>query len=427
MPLVDLDRFAQIQQNAYAGVNNGTIEERQQLVAFYTTLIHASECTFIGYYNDNHLLGAAIIYHFTLNYCGEMVPATGIGSVAIDLLHKKEGIAKSLLLYWLKTSGENGALVASLYPFNAAFYNRFGFGFGTPLYFYQTPPKNFSSDGDKSLVQWLDLESSQDLSDMDACYKAFFLQQHGMMQRTDIDYLRLKRQKNLKGIKVVEVQYTTTSTTTSTSTVTGYMLFEQKGITPSNFLQQTLNVSELITLTPTAARAISAFFHAQADQIDYVNHRSYDPMWYHSLLDLSYASKPELLPQINHKVADMGLGMMWRVLEPQKLLQMLPPLSFSLQFHIADMHSKHIHIYPVPCTQARASSTDNADSLQIHCDEALMSSLLMGALSLRTAIRNGNAKMRNSDGPLPLIQADKMARTIDLTWSLEVPQCLTRF
>ena len=38
---------------------------------------------------------------FKLNYHGQMLAASGVGMVAVDLLQKKKGLAKDLINYYL--------------------------------------------------------------------------------------------------------------------------------------------------------------------------------------------------------------------------------------------------------------------------------------------------------------------------------------
>jgi predicted acetyltransferase len=57
------------------------------------------------------------LHDFTMDFLGVRIPAGGVGQVAVDLLHKKEHVAKEMMAYALRHYRELGVPLVSLYPF----------------------------------------------------------------------------------------------------------------------------------------------------------------------------------------------------------------------------------------------------------------------------------------------------------------------
>ena len=50
-----------------------------------------------GVFRDGKMVGIYRNFDFTMNVRGNLVPAGGLGMVAVDLTHKKEHIAKEIV------------------------------------------------------------------------------------------------------------------------------------------------------------------------------------------------------------------------------------------------------------------------------------------------------------------------------------------
>lgn len=392
----NFDDFAQIQQKAYAGAFTGTPDERVQLLEVYGAMAANETTHLLGVFEETKLVAGFIIHDFTLNFHGEMVKASGIGSVAVDLLHKKRGIAKTLLNYWHVQSQLKGVQICSLYPFNAAFYKAFGFGYGSPLSVYSIPPSHFKKSTTEATLRWGNLEN---LEAVTHCYDGYFKQTHGMKARTVFDFSRLKRQKQTKLIEVLE-----------DNTVTGYLFFEQKPLDPQHFLKQKLVVSEMVTTTPESLKAICNFFHGQGDQVDFIQWHSHQTQLYQLLDDITFASAPQILPLISHKLADQGLGIMWQALDPQGLLEHFSQqVTMRIDFQIT-------HVFTGK-TEVVTLNSHLENGVEIGLESTTLSSFLMGCISLKEAYRMGLIKVSDS----------KLLKMLDQQFDMEAPVCLTRF
>jgi hypothetical protein len=87
----------------------------------------------IGFFRDDEMHGVMRCHDLQMNFHGKMIPVGGMGLLAVDLLHKKEHVAKKLMEYYHGLYLEKGACVTLLYPFNTLFYRRMGYGYGSKI------------------------------------------------------------------------------------------------------------------------------------------------------------------------------------------------------------------------------------------------------------------------------------------------------
>jgi len=57
-----------------------------------------------GLFEDGRLIGVMRLYDFTMKLLSTRTLVGGVGSVAVDLLHKKEKIARDMILYFSSTA-----------------------------------------------------------------------------------------------------------------------------------------------------------------------------------------------------------------------------------------------------------------------------------------------------------------------------------
>src|SRR5665213_2754783 len=86
------------------------------------------------------LVGAMRLYDFTMNVHGRDGLAGGVGAVAVSRAHKRQGIARAMIAWYLDTYRRRGAPFAILHPFRLDFYRALGFGYGTPVHRYRFVP-----------------------------------------------------------------------------------------------------------------------------------------------------------------------------------------------------------------------------------------------------------------------------------------------
>ena len=130
MPESDLDSFAQIVGNAYPAFPLSSPEEKERFKKNMGETYRSTDRCIYGLYRDGALLGGMICYDFQINLFSTMRPVAGVGLVAVDLLHKKEKVAKELIEFFHDHYHEKGVPMTMLYPFRPDFYKKMGYGYG---------------------------------------------------------------------------------------------------------------------------------------------------------------------------------------------------------------------------------------------------------------------------------------------------------
>ena len=114
----DFDALAHIWSTAYPGAKIVSDEDRARF-RDRALKLHEEDPTssFYGLFRDGDLLGIMCFHDFLMNFLGAQVAAGGVGQVAVDLLHKKEHVAKEMMGFYLRHYRERGVPLAVLYPF----------------------------------------------------------------------------------------------------------------------------------------------------------------------------------------------------------------------------------------------------------------------------------------------------------------------
>ncbi len=295
----DFDGAARIFGDAYPGIQIISEEDRLRFKQRALKL-HQEEPTahFHGLFRDGQLLGIMCLYDFSMNFLQVQIPAGGVGQVAVALSHKKEHVAKEMMLYFLRHYRRQGAPLVALYPFRPDFYRQMGFGYGTKMDQYRVRPSALPRGPSKADVRYLTGEDKQALTD---CYHRFAARTHGMMVKTEREVTRLfeNPQHRIVGYE-------------KNGQIEGYLVFTwERG---GNFITNDIRVQEFIYETRAALSQLLTFLSTQADQIRHIYITTQDEDFYHLLLDPRNDSD-RLIPDVYHEANSQGLGLMYRVVD----------------------------------------------------------------------------------------------------------------
>jgi predicted acetyltransferase len=247
----DFSALSRIWSMAYPGAKIITEEERERFREGALRL-HKEDPTanFYGLFRGEHLQGIMCLCDFTMNFLGVRIPAGGVGKVAVDLLHKKEHVAKEMMAYSLQHYREREVPFVALYPFRPDFCANMNFGYRPKMSQYRVNPAAFPQGSTKEHVRYLGPADKQAIA---ACYDRFAARTHGMMFKAERDMRRLfRRQEN----QIVGVELD--------GQLRGYIVytFEQG----DDFITNDMHVQEWIYETPEALSKLLTFLHTQADQ-----------------------------------------------------------------------------------------------------------------------------------------------------------------
>jgi len=388
----DFDAYARIAINAYPGWRVVSEEDkertRQRLLRYHE---EDPTATFYGLFRDGRLLGGMCFHDFTMNFLGNLIMVGGVGHIAVDLLHKKEHVAKEIMTYFLRHYRDRGAPIVLLYPFRPDFYKKMGFGYGTKMNQYRVQPIALPRGASKAHIRYLDESAcpgdGQALWD---CHTRFTSKTHGMIEKSEYELMRMMRDPQLRIVGYEEA-----------GRVLGYLAFTFEHT--DNFLLNDLHVRELVYESPEALSELLTFLHTQADQIRRVIIDTQDDLFHHLLADPRNGSEA-LIPHVYHESNVQGVGIMYRVINVPRAFDVLGERDFGGQtcklrltigdsFLVENAGSVHLCFKKGRICEIDGTGGDRDCDVEVRMDVAEFSSLLMGAVNFRSLYRYGLAEL----------------------------------
>ncbi|QHE51432.1 enhanced intracellular survival protein Eis [Pontibacillus sp. HMF3514] len=407
----DYDELARIVGNAYPAFEMHKDETRQKFIEKVDDRQkNFPDVNHFGYFDEEQLKGTFRFHDFQMNLYGETIPVGGIGLVAVDLLHKKERIAKHMLLDFIDRCREKGYDLAALYPFRPDFYQKMGFGFGSKKHEYRIESKHLPNAGSKQYI--VNVTTEEQVQLVKDCYNTYVSQQHGMMYRDQEAF------KNL-----IEQKETQTVAFQRNGKIEGYASFSfQKS--EENFLKNHIIIKELVYLHSEALGELMTFFHLQQDQIDRIIFHTSDEDFHFLPHDVRNGSE-HIIPSVYHEAHTSGVGLMYRVLDVKQFLSSLTNHTFStedvtVKFKVQETLINESNVEVVVQFKDRQLQLIEEDryDVEVEMNISEFSSLMMGAVSFNTLHRYGLIKISHST----------YNKVLNRLFScLEKPECMTAF
>lgn len=410
VPPSDLPALVDIVANAYPGIKLNTPDERR---AFHDRLLKAvtdDPTTYIhGAYQDGALVGGMRLFDFRLTLLSRKIDAGGVGLVAVDLLHKKERVAKELIQSFLRHYRARGVTMALLYPFRPDFYRQMGFGFGTRMSQYRMAPGKLPRGDSKAHVRYA---TPADAEALLACYLRYADRTHGMIERSGLFFPQVLSTPEAR-LLVYERD----------GQIEGYALGSFKALDPDNFIFNDLHITELLYEHSDALAELLTVLHTQADQLNRIVFNIQDEYFHHLSHDPRNGSNHVV--QLSHETNTEGVGLMYRVIDVPGIFRALGEHDFGgqtcrLKLTIDDSFlAENSGSTTVAFEQGRAQVQDGDEyDVALRLDVADFSSLLVGAISFRRLCSYGRAQI-SDPAQIELVQR--------LFAVGEKPVCLTRF
>lgn len=356
---------------------------------------------------DGELVGCMRLYDYEMNVRGRDALTGGLGMVAVSPLHKRRGVARALVDWYIDDYCDRGAAFGALYPFRTDFYRTLGFGYGTPMQRYRFAPAVLRAEGARGTVRLL---READLDAILACYERLRASTHGLMKRHRTPMQRLLREAELRYVGVEDG-----------GMLRGFM--QTKAVASVSLRNRDeLEVRDLLAEDETYAAALLGYLRAQRDQFARVTIETQDAAFYLAATDPRDGTDISTAPPSAHRVAETGLGVMYRILDVERAFAYLPSTApVVLRLRIDDAF--------VPATGGewtfrfgpdgppRRDETARPDAmLAIGIHD--LSSLVMGSLRVTDVVRHR----------LATLEPRGMLEAVDAAFAApQPPFCATRF
>ncbi|MFJ7408562.1 MULTISPECIES: enhanced intracellular survival protein Eis [unclassified Lysinibacillus] len=407
----DILKYVNIVIGAYPGVVEASPQTTERLISvFKHNLSNEPSINYYGLWEDNDLLGCMRIHDFEMNLFSKIIPIGGVGQVAVDLLHKKERIAKELIEYFYKIFLEKEVHIVALYPFRPDFYKKMGFGYGPKMYQYLVEPSSFPKGPTKQHIKYVSEQDQQQVAD---CYNRIALKKHGMFFKTQSELTAIFKNKQNYIIAVEKDDY-----------IEGYVVFSFKKQSETNFMLNNLVIKEFIYETPEALLELSTFLNSQADQINRIEWNTQDDNIHFFLGDVRNGSN-HLIPSVFHANAVVGIGLMYRIINVRGFFQELKTHNFNnsnltVKLTVTDsLLAENNQNIILQAVDGYIEMIENESyDVEMIIDIAELSSLMMGVVTVQDLFMLGKVKISDSQHLQALYK---------LFFVLEKPMCLTAF
>ena len=407
IPQENLGDFIDIATTAFPWMGIDTPEDRQRFLDRLLAIEDDPIRSIHGYFRDNRLLGGMILYDFTMNVHNHLILAGGTGLVAVSLLHKKEKVARDMLIFFLQHYRQKQSPLLTLYPFRPDFYKRMGFGYGTKMNQYRIDPAALPRSDFKTNIRYLTLEDSVEVLN---CYDRYARSTHGMIlgfPRVVDSYFSSADRYVVGYVKGKQVR--------------GYIYFNFE--TKDDFPLNELVIQEFIYETKEAMNGLLNFLHTQFDQVRRIVLNSHDDSIHYLLGDPRNDSN-HIIPHVYHETNTQGVGLMYRVLNAGKLFEALENHNFGgqsckLMIKLRDtFFPENAGTTIVHFEQGRARLNGDGYEVAIEMDVSDFSSLVMGAVEFEKLYQFDRAQI-SDQGYINVVSR--------LFRSDKRPVCLTRF
>ena len=408
----DLAAFVDIVANAYPGVNIASAEEKQRWRERVEADLQDNPSVRLqGVWRDGQLQGGMRLFDFTMRMFETAIEVGGVGLVAVDLLHKKEKVAKELITAFLRYYRDRNATMVSLYAFRHDFYRKMGFGYGTKMNQYRLRPGNLPGGASKSHMVYL---TPADAKPLHACYRRLFERTHGLFDRPPRTFEQILANQELRAVGFRR-----------DGQIHGYLLFNFKPTKPGaeNMLLNDIHIQELLYEDGEALGEMISFLQSQADQIDTIWLNTQDEAFHFLPIDARNGTGNFF--SLNHETNIQALGIMYRVIDVPGIFKLLRDHDFNgqtirLKLTIADTFFPQNDGATLLDVRDGAAAVvgDGSWDAEVSMDIAEFSSLLVGAVRFKRLLDYGLARISD---PAAAGAVERLFRAD------EQPVCVTRF
>jgi predicted acetyltransferase len=403
------DALARLLADAYPIMGFTTADALAAYAQRLAETVDDTESCLVIAQRDGELAGVMRLYDFQMNVRGRDAFTGGVGSVGVARMHKRQGIARALIGWYLDHYRARGAPFAVLHPFRPDFYRALGFGYGTPVHRFRFAPATLRDDGARGTVRTL---GEGDLDGLRACYERVRAKTNGLIAK--------QRAPTERALADAAVRYVAVE---DGGAVRAFMQTSVAVADSALRNRDELVVRDLAYEDDAHLAALLRFLRAQRDQFARVVVESQDASFYLASHDPRDGSDVAVMPPATHRVAETGLGVMYRILDVERALAHVPASSatFALRIDVDDPFRPAVGGRAVfRFGPQRAPRRDDAAvpdaTLAIGVHD--FASVVLGSLRLRDAVRHRLATVE------PAYAAD----VVDAAFRADQPPyCTTRF
>jgi predicted acetyltransferase len=331
--------------------------------------------------DERRIAAACQIHPLRQWIAGEAMPMTGVGTVAISPVHRKQGRAAELVSAALRAGRERGDIVSSLFPFRVSFYQRLGYGLAGEAHQFQVPAAMLPDSAERHRVELLDNDDLRD--EAFTLFSRWAVQQTGQLDRTPRVWLQATAgaSAHLFGYR------------SHRGEMEGYAVVLYRTDLPP--AQRFLEVDELVWTTDTARRGLYGWLASLDDQWPQIllRARPSDRLgdWLREPR-LPHGAAPSW--RLWAPMATLMSGPMFRLLDVRaafegRRIEPAPPIAFAVEVQDS-LFEENRGSWRIVLDAGRAIvERTGALDLSLRMDISTLSRIYIGSLSPTDALRAG--------------------------------------
>jgi predicted acetyltransferase len=406
---MDFTMFTDIVGNAYPGFS---IETEEQKRRFFENSMKVQKenpfVTFYGVFEEDRMLGGMRFHDFKMNLLSTKINVGGIGLIAVDLLYKKEKVAKTIVTNFIEHYKNLGVSMVMLYPFRPDFYKKMGFGFGTSMNQYRVKPSHLPKGNSKSNIRYTTEDDAGKLLD---CYNRIYEKTNGLIEKHEREFAALFSNPKSKVVAYYK-----------DNEIKGYMIYEFK-LSEKTFINDIV-VNQLLFENTESLMELMTFLNSQSDQIRHIIFNIQDED-FRFLLENPANDSDNIFTPVYHECSIQGTGLMYRVINIRGIINELAGHNFNNENCRLKITANDNFIIDndgsiiVEFINGFASiSTSEEYNVEISLDIADFSSLITCSVTFNSLYKYGRASISDEN---------YLKRVNNIFASVEKPICLTIF
>lgn len=328
MTLDCLDEYVELAYNTYPSFKDNTDEGKEQFKKLATLRITDPNSVYYGMFEGDKLIAAMRLLDFNMNFFGRITTASGLASLAVHLMHKKEKIAKTMVDFYENLYRERNLPIATLLPFKPDFYKKMGYGLGTKMNQYRIPAERFP--GYFSDVDLRFMKSEQDKDEVLSFHKRIVASTHGMFEKMvdEIDDLY----NNVDNRIIASYD--------DTGAIDAYLIFEFVNGKEDNYTINNMHIKELQYTTSTSLDKILGFIKKQDDQVNMVVYNTQDE-YFANKIDNPLNDTLNYVDFGYMETNTQSIGVMYKILDVEQAFKMYDyrnynNADFNAKFNVQD-------------------------------------------------------------------------------------------
>jgi predicted acetyltransferase len=370
-----IDAYTDIAFNAYPSFKNFTKDNMDEYKKVAVEIMNNDPIvTFYGMFAEDKLIAVMRLFDFQMNCFGKIVPVSGLGFLGVNLMHKKEKVAKAMVEFYEALYKEKGLPIGSLLPFRPDFYKKMGYGIGTKMNQYRLPPARIPSYLGKSDLRYVGKDVFDKLFE---CHARVVAKTHGMMMKFGDEIRDLNDDPYNRIIGNYDED----------GNINGYIVYKFQNGKEGNYTITNLYVKELIYENTEVLKKLLGFLRKQDDQVNLVIFNTEDENFYY-LFDNPLNDSLNYIPFGYIESNTQAVGVMYKLFDIKAAFEQCSHRNYNnsnlnVRFFIEDELSENMSETIINFENGKANIGAEKFDITIKINTANFSSLFLGSTSVR--------------------------------------------